>query len=103
MPDDLPPDAPFAVLRSRLQEGVRASDLCVAIIGWLCGHPTDPCVAEARLGGGQVWLRLSGERRLEPAMSFLEFLDQVRIICTSVGLTEAQSALVVARARHLLG
>jgi hypothetical protein len=100
---NLSPDDPFAALRSCLQAGIRASHLCVAIMGWLCNHSTVPSVAETKLQGGQVWLRLSDEDRLEPVMSFLEFLDQVRIVCVSIGLTDAQTAQVVARARHLLG
>ena len=103
MPSALPTDDPLAVLRARLQAGVRASDLCVAVMGWLCDCPSDPSVAQTGLQGGQVWVRLSDEDRLEPIMSFLEFLDQVRTICTSLGLTDAQAAQVVARARHLLG
>lgn len=95
-------DDPRIILKARLLSGVRASDLCLAIMGWLSDTFTEPRVMEARLGDGQVWLRLSNEQTLEPVCSFLDFLEQVRIICISLHLSEDQSAAVVAYARQRL-
>ncbi len=93
-----------AYLQSCLERGVKASPLCVAVIGWLCGVPTDPFIADIRRSpDGQVLLRLSGERAATPVCSFLEFLDQIRIIGESLGLPQAQTMQLVAWAREWLG
>lgn len=93
---------PLAAIRSQLHAGIRVSPLCRAVIGWLCSLPTDPAVQEIHLLNGQVWLRLSTETTLEPVCAFLEFLEQIRIICTTLRLDEAQTAAVVAHARRKL-
>ncbi len=94
----------LSTLQARLRAGLKATPLCVAVIGWLCETPTDPAVAEIHRGGeGLVWLRLSDETRMEPLCAFLEFLSQVRVICASLALSEAQTQAVVAQARHRLG
>lgn len=91
-------------LKRRLAGGLKATPLCVAVVGWLCETPTDPAIAEIHRGGeGLVWLRLSDETRMEPLCAFLEFLSQVRIICTSLSLSEAQTQAAVAWTRQQLG
>ena len=101
---DLPPEDPRLHLRSRLRAGVKASPLCVAVLGWLCGLQTDPFIADIqRSSKGDVLVRLSGESTLAPVCSFLEFLDQVRIICESLDLPPDQTMQVVAWARQWLG
>lgn len=93
-----------AFLQSSLERGVKASPLCVAVIGWLAGVRTDPFIADIRRSpDGQVLLRLSGERSAEPVCSFLEFLDQIRIIGESLGLPQPQTMQLVAWARQWLG
>jgi hypothetical protein len=92
------------VLKSRLTAGVKATPLCLAVIGWLCDTPTEPAVAEIRRNAeGLIWLRLSDETRLEPLCSFLDFLSQVRIISSSLHMTEEQTQHLVAWARQRLG
>jgi len=104
MPDFLGAADPRAFLQSCLERGVKASPLCIAVIGWLCGVKTNPFIAEIRrTSDGQVLLRLSGERSAEPVCSFLEFLDQIRIIGDSLGLPQAQTMQLVAWARQWLG
>ena len=104
MPDHPGAEDPRAYLQSRLERGVKASPLCVAVIGWLCGVPTDPFIADIRRAAdGQVLLRLSGEPAAAPVCSFLEFLDQIRIIGESLGLPQAQTMQLVAWAREWLG
>ena len=104
MPDYSGAEDTRAFLQSSLERGVKASPLCVAVIGWLCGVRTDPFIADIqRSPSGQVLLRLSGERSAEPVCSFLEFLDQVRIIGESLGLPQAQTMQLVAWARQWLG
>ncbi len=104
MPNDPLAESALAVLRSRLRAGVRATPLCLAVMGWLADVPVGPDVAEARLcADGKVWLRLSDERRLEPLCSFLEFLDQVRTVCVALAMDEPQTAWVVGWARRRLG
>ena len=104
MPADPRAEDPRALLRSHLERGVKASPLCVAVIGWLCGVPTDPFIADIRRSpDGQVVLRLSGEKSAEPACSFLEFLDQIRIIGESLGLPQPQTMQLVSWARQWLG
>jgi len=104
MPAEPRAEDPRALLRSHLENGVKASPLCVAVIGWLCGVPTDPFIADIhRSADGQVLLRLSGERSTEPLCSFLEFLDQIRIIGESLQMPQAQTMHLVALARQWLG
>ncbi len=104
MPDDLVADDPRLLLQAHLQRGVKASPLCVAVIGWLCGVKTDPFLADIRRSAeGQVLVRMSGEKHLEPVCSFLEFLDQIRIICESLRLSQSQTMQIVALARQWLG
>jgi hypothetical protein len=92
------------VLESRLAAGIKATPLCLAVIGWLCDTPTEPSVAEIRRNAeGLIWLRLSDETRLEPLCSFLDFLSQVRIISSSLHMTEEQTQHLVAWARQQLG
>lgn len=101
---DLSTDETLSVLRSRLAAGVKATPLCLAVIGWLCETPTEPAIADIRRNAeGLVWLRLSDETRLEPLCSFLEFLSQVRIISASLDMTEAQTQHLVAWTRQRLG
>ena len=72
--------------------------------GWLCDAPTNPAVAEIRLNpDGQVWLRLSDEGALGPLCPFPELLDQIRIVCESVGMTEGQMRATVAWVGEKLG
>jgi len=104
MPDFPGAADPRAFLQSCLERGVKASPLCIAVIGWLCGVKTNPFIADIRrTSDGQVLLRLSGERSAEPVCSFLEFLDQIRIIGDSLGLPQAQTMQLVAWARQWLG
>lgn len=98
------PEAALSLLRSRLRQGLKATPLCLAIIGWLCDTPTDPSVAEIRLHpDGQVWLRLSDEVTLEPLCPSIQFLQQVSIICQSVGMTQGQTRATVTWAGEKLG
>lgn len=104
MLDDPDAEDPRLLFQAHLQRGVKASPLCVAVIGWLCGVKTNPFIADIRRSTeGQVLVRLSGEKRLEPVCSFLEFLDQIRIICESLHLSQAQTMQIVALARQWLG
>lgn len=104
MPDDPGADDPRLLLQAHLQRGVKASPLCVAVIGWLCGVRTNPFLADIRRSAdGQVLVRLSGEKTMEPVCSFLEFLDQIRIICESLRLSQPQTMQIVALARQWLG
>ena len=94
----------ISLLKTRLEEGVKASPLCIAVIGWLTEVRTEPYIADIRRSGeGRVWLRMSDEDVLSPLCSFYEFLGQVRIICQVVKMTEEQSAQIVSLARHRLG
>ena len=93
---------PIDTLRVCLQTGLKASPLCVAILGWLCDVPTEPSVAQISLRWGQVALRMSDEATPSPFGSLVEFLDQIRLACDSLGLTHAQTARVVSWARHRL-
>ena len=93
----------LAALQARLDRGVRATPLCLAVMGWLCRKRTVPFIADIRLAAdGQVWLRLSDETAAAPICSFLEFLDQVRIICQSIPMTDSETRQLVALAQHLL-
>ena len=104
MPVDLRAEDPRLLLKSHLQRGVKASPLCLAVIGWLCEVQTDPFIADIqRSPNGQILIRLSGERSLEPFCSFLEFLDQIRVICESLRMPPAQTMQIVALARQWLG
>ena len=97
-------DDTLLVLKNRLAKGVKATPLCLAIIGWLCDTPTEPAVTEIRRNAeGLVWLRLSDELRMEPLCSFLEFLSQIRVICSSLDMTEEQTQYLVAWTRQRLG
>ncbi len=116
MPTELVPDAvaeeteaeetladTLGVLKHRLAGGVKATPVCLAVLGWLCETPTDPAIAEIqRTAEGRVWLRLSDESRMEPLCSFQDFLTQVRIIGTALSLTEAQTQALVAWTRKKL-
>lgn len=94
----------LSILKNRLADGVKVTPVCLAVIGWLCETPTDPAIAEIqRTGEGRVWLRLSDESRMEPLCSFLDFLSQVRIISSSLGLTEPQTQTLIAWTRSRLG
>ena len=103
MSAETPPSDPLELLRARLMRGVRASALCVAVLGWLCGVPTDPSIAEVGMSWGQVMLRLSDEASPSPFGTLSEFLDEIRLLCASLGLTYAQTARVVSWARHRMG
>lgn len=92
----------LAVLSSRLQSGVRATPLCLAVMGWLCGRATVPYIANIRLQGNQVLLRLSDEPTLEPFCSLPDFLGQVRLICQSLNMPEEQTQQVLACAQRRL-
>ena len=97
-------DETLNALQNRLAAGVKATPLCLAVIGWLCETPTEPAIAEIqRNAEGLVWLRLSDESRMEPLCSFLDFLAQVRIISASLGMNEAQAQHLVAWTRQRLG
>ncbi|MEO7719224.1 MAG: hypothetical protein ABIY70_23745 [Capsulimonas sp.] len=94
----------LTLLKTRLAEGVKASPLCLAVIGWLTEVPTIPYIVDIRRSDeGRVWLHLSDEDGLSPLCSFYEFLGQVRIICQVVKMSEEQSAQIVSLARHRLG
>ncbi len=98
------PEACLSLLRSRLRQGLKVTPLCIAIIGWLCDVSVNPYVTEIRHNpDDQVWLRLSDEFALEPLCSSVEFLQQVRIICQAVGMTEGQTRATVAWAQGKLG
>lgn len=104
MPVESRAEDPRIYLKARLQSGVNASPLCIAVIGWLCEVQTDPFIADIqRSADGLILIRLSGERSLEPFCSFLEFLDQIRIICETLRMPQAQTMQIVAQARHWLG
>ncbi len=91
-------------LKDRLTRGVTVTPVCLAILGWLCGTPTDPAVAELqRSAEGRVWLRLTDEARMEPLCSFSEFLAQVRIIAASLSLTDPQTHALEIWTRQRLG
>ena len=97
-------DQTLGVLKDRLGQGLKATPLCLAVIGWLCATPTEPAIAEIqRNAEGLVWLRLSDESRMEPLCSFLDFLSQVRIISASLHMTEEQTQHLVAWTRQRLG
>ena len=95
---------PLEILKTRLEAGVNATPLCVAITGWIADVPTTPSVAEIRRSAeGDILLRLSDEETAEPLCSFFEFLKEVRVICQSFGLSESQTARVAAEVRRRLG
>jgi hypothetical protein len=97
------PDAPLSLLRSRLRQGLKATPLCLAIIGWLCDFPTKPSVAEIRRNpDDKVWLRLSNEATLAAFSTVEEFLDQIKIICQSVGMTKGQKQATLTWAKEKL-
>ena len=102
MPTSHLADNPLEILRRRLEAGVKATPLCIAVIGWLCNDPTDPFIAAIKLQGNQVTLRLSNEPAAEPVCSLLDFLDQIRVVCEFMQLGAAQTSYVVTRARDLL-
>ena len=92
------------VLKGRLAGGIKVTPVCLGVIGWLCETPTNPSIAEIRrTDEGRVWMRLSDESRMEPLCSFLDFLSQVRIIGSSLGLTEPQIQTLIAWTRSRLG
>jgi hypothetical protein len=93
----------LAHIRERLRRGVRASPLCLAVMGWLAGEPTEPHVADIRrTGEGLVWLRLSDEPELTPLCAFTQFLAQIEVICAALPLDEEQTQRVIAAARARL-
>jgi len=95
---------PLEILKARLEKGVNATPLCIAITGWIADVSTTPSVADIRRSAeGDVVLRLSDEQTAEPLCSFFEFLKEVRIICQSFGLTEGQTARVATDVRQRLG
>ena len=95
---------PLEILKTRLEAGVNATPLCVAITGWIADAPTEPSVTEIRRSAeGDILLRLSDEETAEPLCSFFEFLKEVRVICQSFGLSESQTARVAADVRRRLG
>ena len=104
MPDIIASNNPLEILKARLEAGINATPLCVAITGWIANMPTDPFVADIRRSAeGDILLRLSDEEISEPLCTFFQFLKQVRIICQSFGLSEAQTARVAAVVRQRLG
>ncbi len=102
MPDPYLSENPLKILRVRLASGVKATPLCIAVIGWLCNDPTDPFIAAIQLQGAQVFLRLSDESALEPACSLIDFLHQVKVICQFFEFDSAQTRYVVERVRQML-
>ena len=103
MPNPLS-ENPIDILKARLEAGINATPLCVAITGWIADVPTSPSVTEIRRSAeGDILLRLSDEDSAEPLCTFFEFLKQVRIICQSFGLSEAQTARVATEVRRRLG
>ena len=95
---------PLEILKARLERGVNATPLCVAITGWIADVPTSPSVEEiCRSAEGDILLRLSDEEAAEPLCSFFDFLKQIRTICQSLGLTEGQTARVATEVRRRLG
>ena len=97
---------PLGILETRLEAGVNATPLCIAITGWIADVPTEPSVADIRRSPeGDILLRLSDEETAEPETlcSFFEFLKEVRVICLSFGLSESQTARVAAEVRRRLG
>ena len=102
MPDPYLSDNPLEILRLRLATGVKATPLCLAIMGWLTNVPTVPFVAAIVLQDEQVTLRLSDEAAMEPLGSVGEFLDQVAVICHALRFDGAQTSYLLTRARDLL-
>lgn len=104
MPDLATAKNPLEILKTRLEAGVNATPLCVAITGWIADTPTTPSVADIRRSAaGDILLRLSDEDTAEPLCSFFEFLKGVRVICQSFGLSESQTARVATEVRRRLG
>ena len=104
MPDKTAAENPLDILKARLEAGVNATPLCVAITGWIADVPTNPSVADIRRSAeGDILLRLSDEDSAEPLCTFFEFLKEVRVICQSFGLSEAQTARVATEVRQRLG
>ena len=104
MPDIAIADNPLDILKTRLEAGVNATPLCIAITGWIADVPTTPSVADIhRSAEGDILLRLSDEETAEPLCTFFEFLKEVRVICQSFGLSEAQTARVAIEVRRRLG
>lgn len=90
------------IVRARLRQGVKATPLCIAIMGWLGETMTTPYATAVVLRDGDVWVRLSNEDSPERVCSFLDFLSQVRVICVSLAMTETQTQQIVALARSRL-
>ncbi len=98
-----PPEEVRGLLRAALAHGARATPLCRAVMGWLCGEATEPSIVRAHVGAdGRVWLRLSDEAYPEPFGTFLEFLEQVRVLCVALGMTELQTRQAVGLAQTRL-
>ena len=99
------PTDPAAPLKAHLQRGLKATPLCLAVIGWLCDiRAASPYLAEVRrTPEGQVALRFSDETRAEPFGPLLEFLGQITIICQSLRLSDTETRALVALARQRLG
>ena len=102
MPTSHLADNPLEILRHRLEAGVKATPLCLAIMGWLANVTMVPFVAAIMLRGEQVALRLSDEAALGPLGSVGDFLNQIAVICRSLSLDGAQTSYLLTRARDLL-
>ncbi len=104
MPDTTAANNTLDILKARLEAGINATPLCVAITGWIADVPTNPSVVDIRRSAeGDILLRLSDEDSAEPLCTFFEFLKEVRVICQSFGVTEAQTARVATEVRQRLG
>jgi hypothetical protein len=103
MPADTQAEGALTLIRERLRGGVRASPLCLAVMGWLSATPTEPYIADIRrTDEGRVWLRLSDEPELAPLCGFTQFLGQIEVICAALPLDEEQTQQVVAAVRARL-
>jgi hypothetical protein len=103
MPAELQADDALMLIQDHLRRGVRATPLCLAVMGWLSGTPTTPSIADIRrTDDGLIWLQLSDEPELSPLCSFTQFLQQIEVICTSLPLNEEQTHHVVSLASQRL-
>jgi hypothetical protein len=103
MPADLQADDALTLLQDHLRRGVRATPLCLAVMGWLSGTPTTPSITDIRrTDDGLIWLQLSDEPELSSLCSFTQFLQQVEVICISLPLDEMQTRHIVTLASQRL-